>query len=614
MSMQDIDEVLASMLRGEAISDLDLHFARLMARADEQGGVSLAASMALLSASSERGRTSVTVEEIVSLARAWLSQSACRDIPVVLDRSPICGDGDPPTPVVIDGGLVYLYRYWDYERRLVAALLLRNRPADVDAETEPMRAGLERLFPAADGIDVDWQKVATALAMLRRLTIISGGPGTGKTSTVVRLLALILEMAGEGGCRIALAAPTGKAAARMQQAIESARDGLRAAAAVIDAIPRSTSTLHRLLGARPHGGGFRHGVDNPLAIDVLVVDEVSMVDLALMTRLLEAVPAHARVILLGDRDQLASVEPGSVFADLCLGADRFSSIVSSHLEALTGYPMEAAISTPLADACVVLKQSYRFSDDSGVGRLAVAIRGGDGEAVRSLLDGAGSEQVGWHSQAGGEGLKALVRDRVVSVYRPRLEAVRRGMEPDALFTLYTGMQMLCAVRRGESGVVAMNVAIESELARAGLIDPTDHWYMGRPLMITANDYNLDLFNGDMGIVLGDPTTGAARACFMPQGGEPRWLHPARLPPHETAWALTIHKSQGSEFDDVIVVLPGEDSPLLTRELIYTAVTRARRRVELWATPASVAASVSRRTHRQSGLARRLAEAGAGEHA
>jgi exodeoxyribonuclease V alpha subunit len=606
--MTAVEVTLASMLRASVISDLDLFFAQFALRHDRSGGLPLAVSAALLSALTSQGQTSIPVDELCSRASLWLPPDSTFGIASTLEASPLVGAGFPATPIVIDQNRVYLYRYWGFECRLVEVLKRRNRAISGPTDDAWLTAALERLFPDEGVAGVDWQKLATALAMVRQLVIISGGPGTGKTSTMVRLLALILEQAGEAGCRIALTAPTGKAAARMQQAIALARGRLPVAREVIDAIPETASTIHRLLGARSRGGGFRHHGDNPLAIDLLVVDEVSMVDLALMTCLLEAVPSSARIILMGDRHQLASVGPGGVFADLCRGADQFTVPVASRLASLAGYQPETTSPAILADASVELKKSYRFGVDSGIARLAEAVREGGQARVMAVLEGGhGEDDVAWRRPASGNGFDRLVREHVVSVCRSRLESVRRGPAPSELFGLYAGSQMLCAVRAGEAGVAAMNFSIERTLAQAGLIDPTDPWYPGRPLLITANDYSLNLFNGDIGLILIDAPSGAARACFMSEGGEVRWMHPARLPPHETAWALTIHKSQGSEFNEVIVVLPPEDTPLLTRELLYTAITRARQRVEIWASPEIVSACVLRRTYRESGLLRRLSE-------
>lgn len=481
-------------------------------------------------------------------------------------------------PLILDERhRLYLARYWRYERILAADLLARAAMPCGDVELARLQADLDRLF-GVSGEEPDWQRAAAEKAVLRRLCVISGGPGTGKTSTVVRILAA-LQMHYHGKLTIRLAAPTGKAAARMQEAVRNAKGRLGVTPEILAAIPEQAATLHRLLGSRPDSAKFRHGHDNPLPLDVLVVDEASMIDLALMAKLVEALPPSARLILLGDKDQLASVEAGAVFGDICAGAG----------EEDAGF----------APAIALLHKSYRFGVDSGIGQLAQAIRLGDAERVlAALVDGHGDE-IAWQQ---GEN-STLLTQRLRSGYREYLEALRSQASAAELFERFGRFRALCAHREGSSGVAGLNQLLEDAMRRAGEISKRGAWYHGRPVMVTQNDYNLALFNGDIGIAMA--SSGELRVVFQGADGRLRDYAPGRLPPHETVYAMTVHKSQGSEFDEVLLALPDEATPVINRALVYTAVTRARRRIELWGRQEVLEQAVGRAALRSSGLKDRL---------
>ncbi|WP_017364894.1 exodeoxyribonuclease V subunit alpha [Methylococcus capsulatus] len=520
--------------------------------------------------------------------------------------------GGEPRPLVLDDkGRLYLYRYFDYERRLASALrrLARGRDS-LTPPSEAVREQLNALFPPASG-GPDWQKLAAALALLGRLTVISGGPGTGKTTTVVNLLACLLVQ--NPDCRIALAAPTGKAAARMLDALRERAAHLPRS--LREKLPDAASTVHRLLGVIPGSGNFRHHAGNPLAVDVLVVDEASMLDLGLATRLVEAVPVDGRLILLGDKDQLAAVEAGAVFAEL--SADpRLSPPVIGRLAALTQTDPAAIVtaapvrSTPLEDCVVWFSRNYRFRSDSGIGRLAARVNSGEADAVIAELRAGGESGVIWQEDGAAAPGAGLV-ETLLAGYADYLDVMRSGQAaPAAVFAAYNRFRILCAVRESPRGVEAINRLIAREFRRRlGLgADERAEWYPGRPVMVLRNDYVLKLFNGDTGIVLADPS-GELRVHFPDAGGGFRAIPPARLPEHETAFALTVHKSQGSEFDEVALLLPDRVSPVLTRELVYTGITRARRAVSLVGAAPVLAEAIRRRTRRHSGLIARLEEIG-----
>lgn len=474
-----------------------------------------------------------------------------------LCASRVVGEPGAFTPLILDGyDRLYLRRYWEYEQELAQGIAQRTSAS-----------------PAKSKRESDFQEIAARKAVSTNFTVITGGPGTGKTWTVKRILQLLLEQTEGEKLRIALAAPTGKAAARLTESVRAVEEKFAA------------TTIHRLLGYLPGSPYFRHNAERPLSADVVILDEASMVDLALMAKLVAAVPAEARLILLGDRDQLASVEAGSVLADICAAAET------------------AAPNEPLHGAVVALRRNYRFAETGGIYRVSTALNSGDAEATIAALKEEAGREVEWHSLPGATGLADALRERIVTGFQPSLES-NDPLEALARLQKY---RILCAVRQGPFGVENLNAIAGEILAAAGLLVPRPGWYRGQPIMVTQNDYNLALFNGDSGIILPDPeAAGELRAFFLSAEGKLRRFLPSRLPVHETAFAITVHKSQGSEFGRVLLILPEKDAPILSRELLYTGLTRAREGVELWATEATLRAAIGRRVNRTSGLRDALA--------
>lgn len=580
------------------LSALDLHFAELMCRISEDNSLELALAAALASDAIAKGHVCLQLQ---SLAGSRLGSPVVCSLPSLnawqnhLRGCLVVGVPGEFKPLILDGkGRLYLQRYWQYEQ-CIAEQLLSRAAIPVKVDEARLQQGLRQLFPHAAPERPDWQKLAAASALLNNFCLISGGPGTGKTSIVVRILALLQQQAG-ASLTIALAAPTGKAAARVQAAIQLAKTTLPLEPELLAAIPERAATIHRLLGSRPDSTQFRHHEGNPLAIDVLVVDEASMIDVALMAKLLQALPRSCRLILLGDRHQLASVEAGSVLSDIYGRAAGFTQEFCGKLEAVTGEQVEsqAKSGSPLNDCVLTLRHSYRFAAWSGIGKLAEAVnRGAADEALRLLSDG----------QAADSGLLDRRQAPValaVAGFANYFELVRGGASITDLFNAFEQFRLLTALTGGAWGSRLLNQAVEQALIAKGTAAPGSVWYPGRPLMIRRNDYNLRLYNGDIGIVL-DDGSGEPRVCFSTADGLFRWIAPSRLPQWELAYALTVHKSQGSEFDHVMLLLPEKDAPLLTRELVYTAITRARKRFQISGSEALIRLAVERRLQRPSGL-------------
>lgn len=560
---------------------IDRQFAAFVAaHASEPGDPVLRTLASLVSSAVGRGDVCLELAPLagheVRMPGGTVAVPELDDLLLRLQMSGMVSDRGDRTPLVLGkDGRLYLQRYWAAETGLARLILERCR-AVAQSPGSADNARIERLFAMDSG---GLQHEAARKALCRRFSVIAGGPGTGKTSTVVRILALLAGENGRGGVRIAMAAPTGKAALRLSASIRMQKRALDCSEAARLAIPEEATTLHRLLGAVPGSGRFRHGPDNPLPFDTLVVDEASMVALPLMHALVSALAPECRLILLGDPDQLASVEAGAVLGDICSAG--------------------AAEGSTLGDSVTVLRKAYRFDAGAAIGELARFVNDGNADGALRLLQGSGqgvSLRPPFPSgEEPGDGLERALLEG----YRPYLEA----STPAEALQAFDRFRILSALREapGLAGVKGLNAAAERLLRRHALIDHSVPFYHGRPVMVTRNSYSMRLFNGDVGIVFDAHDGSGPMVWFPAPEGSVRPVPPERLPEHETAYAVTVHKSQGSEFDSVLLVLPPADSPLLSRELLYTGITRARSAVEIRASEETLRAAVRRPTKRASGL-------------
>jgi exodeoxyribonuclease V alpha subunit len=663
---------------------IDSAFAAQVLRIDASAPAPLLVAAAVLAHMEGRGHTCLSVAELCQPPVALLGWPApavegdqglkalWAHMPATLADWQVALQGHSPSacvrladapdqgqPLVLGGSadapLLYLRRYAGYEQRVGQSLLLRaSEPLAVPEAAA--REWLDRFFvpnpeapnPQAHNL-TDWQKVACAVALRARLSVITGGPGTGKTYTAARLLALLLALHPDGSpLRVALAAPTGKAAARLKQSIDDALTRLPVPAdagldlSALIARMGPARTLHSLLGARPDTRQFRHHAANPLDVDVLIVDEASMVHLEMMDALLRALPPTARLVLLGDKDQLASVEAGAVLGDLCqdAAAGRYSAATAQFVQRVAGQTLAAEFVLPdpapvLAQQTVMLRQSRRFK--GAIGQLALAVNRGDAVAARDVFVGAASGRDGLagdlsRSETAPTGqpsaLLALQPSSPQAVCALALGAAGKPSYADYLRLIQTGpaeqgaevsseihaqwvrsvlkaferFRILCAVHQGDWGTLALNAAVQKALADAGLLQVKGDWYEGRPVMVTRNDAQLGVFNGDVGVVL--PTTEGKPKVWFLDGEALRSVSVMRLAQVDTAFVMTVHKSQGSEFEHTALVLPPGGAEVLRRELVYTGITRAREQFTLIEAEAGLLeAAIHRPSVRASGLSR-----------
>ncbi|OUS24727.1 exodeoxyribonuclease V subunit alpha ['Osedax' symbiont bacterium Rs2_46_30_T18] len=610
-SENTLQQLLIELQQQQFIRVIDLKFAQWLGLQLPRSSQTQLLLSAILSCELGDGHVCIELDNLQQIIAHWpdplkvvaqrllLAESVSNS---ALSDQLLIGDGCKLTPLVIDNRRLYLYRYWQYECKVAAKLLAPPTQSSQPLDITFLKTQLDKYFSSAE--QPDWQRVAAAITTSHPISIISGGPGTGKTTTVTKLLAIYVESQLLAGRRplIQLAAPTGKAAARLSESIAGAKQKLQLCAEVTALIPEQGQTLHRLLGTRMNSKKFIHNSDNPLLLDLLVIDEASMIDLPMMASIVDALSNQTRLVLIGDRDQLASVEAGSVLGDICAVPQLacYSKAQSEMLAQSCGFANRQYSPLAFSDRLAFLQKSYRFSAESGIGALASACNNGDVEAVEEVLCANYSD------------IQVLIptsraEDRLENILTGYCDYINlmesKCSDADQLLQTFSQFQVLCALRVGDFGVEKINLQLEQYFEKAAIKEPDNRWYIGRPIMVTRNDKQMRLYNGDIGIACIDQHSGQLKVWFE-QGGELRAVLPSRLPQHETVFAMTVHKSQGSEFEHVMLLL-AQSAKVINRELIYTAITRAKLRFSFFGLVQLLKQSVSRTTQRTSGLADKI---------
>ncbi|MEN6623277.1 MAG: exodeoxyribonuclease V subunit alpha [Smithella sp.] len=595
-------------------SSIDLHLGNFIASFNEDGKEESLLAAALLSRSLRDGHVCLDLKTLAGTI-VYKSEDEkeiiqCRQLDLWLNslgKSPCVGRPGDFKPLILDEkNRLYLQRYWQYEKDVAGFILAR---ASVNNEFNydglHVQEKLNKYFNKDENENISWQKVAAATALLKKFLIISGRPGTGKTTTVTKIMAFLLEMK-ESNMRIALAAPTGKAAARLQESVKKTKERLNCSDVLKEMIPETASTIHRLLGSISGSPFFRFNEKNKLPFDLIIVDEASMIDLPLMAKLMAAISDNASLILLGDHNQLASVDAGVVLGDICgnFKASIYWADFCESIKTMTGESIIAGNISPGVQDCILqLQQNYRFAEQSGIGVLSRAVEEGSVNEALNLLQSEKYPDISWTNIEDEKNVRRL-RTIIIDKYKDYLTAVNAGFTGDEkVFDLFDRFRILCALRVGSWGTERINSYIEKILADEGLINPRSAYYEGRPVMVVQNDYGLNLFNGDVGIILKDrDDNNHQKVFFRDNKGSIRKILPVRLPQHETVWAMTVHKSQGSEFEEVMLILSDREIPVITRELLYTGITRAVSRVNIQAGKEILNKAITRRVSRRSGLA------------
>lgn len=659
-------EKLKKLLDLEAIRDIDFYFAKAIneiANSDDEK-VREAATIVAALLSSELSKGNVCIDKnllnrVFNLSRDQFIELFGLSIEDCLDlakQSSTVGE-EGSHPFVYSNGLFYTCKMWLHEQNVANAFkeectigldedqinlansLLKQlfpRPYSLLLKKIKDNKSIENVFDVLDVVDRDgideqaviecvlqaqtsqdlvkldtlipenkclnWQKTSVGVALLKKYVVISGGPGTGKTTTVCKLLAALISINDNERLEIKLVAPTGKAAARLTESIANTISDLPVSDQIKSMMPTKASTIHRLLGAVHGRSEYRFNKNNRLNLDVLVVDEASMIDLPMMSKIINALPSHAKLILLGDKDQLASVDAGAVLGDICSFSEKgFSKFFTDTLSSVTEQLIPSVHNNEgVSDSICVLQKSYRFHANSGIGKVARAINNGRPKIAISVFEDEENEDVQL-TELTPESYSQMI-ETVSESYKQFLSGIEDKLPKQAIDE-FSNSRLLCALREGNFGVSGLNLAIEKNLEGKKLITLPRNgmWYEGRPVMITQNDYGLGLYNGDIGLTMRSKTDGALKVYFEMPDGEVKGFLTCRVPEHETAFAMTIHKSQGSEFSKTYMVLPVDYSPIITRELVYTGITRAKNYLQLYTNKQTLTMGIAIKTERASGL-------------
>lgn len=605
------NEYLELVNKENGFSSMDLHFAHFMAKIANLAKSSTFLAVALTNNALSNGHSFVDLQEHADKhppvfdsdlpekkfpsLNEWLSD---------LEISGVVGKPGTYFPLILCDTRLYLYRYWKYEQELAESILrIINLPIP-EIDIKNLAQHLDKLFP--DNNSDIWQKVAAAVSVFNRFTVISGGPGTGKTTTVTKIMALLLMIYGKSSkLRIALAAPTGKAAARLSESISSVLPKLDLPENIQSLIPREAFTIHRLLGTIYGSPYFRFNSKNKLPYDIVVVDEASMIDLALMSKLFAAIPDTCRVVFLGDRNQLSSVEAGAAFGDICDSGNShgFTKVQCKKLSSVIDNQEFLHKNEPPAANCVInLRKSYRFNENSGIGKLASAVNKGNFQEAVCILKSNSYKDCVWKNVIDKNTLSKLLTEKFDTWIAP-LSSISI---PETALASLEKFRILCALKKGSFGVESINSRFHQLQYKHGHTTSDTNVYKGQPIMIAGNNPRLGLFNGDTGLIIPDPSDKTSlKAVFKMPDSTFRFFNPYHLPSYDTAYSLTVHKSQGSEFDNVLLILGNTQNPLLTKELLYTAITRARKSVEIWSSEQVLLSAIKNRINRNSGLREKL---------
>lgn len=534
----------------------------------------------------------------------------------ILKDSPVIGAPGEFKPLILDErNQLYTYRYWNYETVVADRITeMASRGKNPLSETSPeaCRDLIQRLFPEAStpSGQLSGQIIAGFITLTRDFCLISGSPGTGKTTAVAKILAFLLELTGTGETRIVLSAPTAKAAIRLQEAISRAKKTLPCSDLIKILIPEQAMTIHRLLGSRDDGINFTFNKNSHLPYDIVIVDEASMIDLPLMSHLLEAIPPQAKLILLGDPHQLSSIEAGAVLGDICntgelnLFSPDFVDLIRQY-SGVDSLPVDHTPSPPLRDCMVELKTNYRVNEQSVLGQFKKAVIEGQVATAFEILESE-AEALQWIDLADVGSLKRFIEIEVGKYLNQYFKMINDCADIKSIFSFFDSFRILCAVHGGLCGTIHMNQLIERYLKETNRLRTGGVNFPGKAIAVTKNDYNLELFNGDLGLMLPNQDGKNQVSVYFRAGGDQiRQISPYALPEHETAFATTVHKSQGSEYDRVFLFLPEEASPVLNRELIYTGITRARHYLTICGRTEIITSAMSRKVSRHSGLAEKI---------
>lgn len=614
------DDYIKLLYNKNIFTNIDLHFGKFINELANEKDPYLFLASALVSNAAGNGDVCLDLEKISEKVILEETEDrkmlACPALDVwveKLGRTNVVGKPGDYRPLILDDkNRLYLHKYWSYEKTLSDAIKKRAiddiSGPDIKYDRKHFKMLLNKYFPDISGEKTNLQKIAAATTIFKRFCLISGGPGTGKTTAIAKILALLIEVESGKKLKIYLCAPTGKAAAKLSESIRNTKKNIDCSDEIKKLIPENAYTIHRLLKTVSGSSGFYYNADNKLPADVVIVDEASMVDLALLTKFVEALPDRARLVLAGDKDQLASVEAGSVLGDLCNRGNIHGyscNLYNKLYEETNGsidiaFPdRESAVAKPVLNDCIVVfNKNYRFSESSSIGRLSMAVNKGEAESAIGILKEKNEDGICWEEIKSQQQLYRLLEEKILEGYCPYLKI----NDPIAALNSFGRFKILCAVNKGPFGIDSINFLAESVLSKKRFIDTSNQWYRGRPVLIKENSYSLGLYNGDMGLIM--PAQDADNNLYAYFHGilEPdRKFKPGILPKHDTAYAMTVHKSQGSEFENVVLILPEKDYPVLTRELIYTGITRTTGKLTIIGTASILRTAILRKTERASGL-------------